>query len=323
MSHKHDLESLRVPADDETVTPEDEAYHAEFINDPQNARERIMKRVREKTNNSLGKAKQAVQEANGYSGTVNLLEEHDKEQREHEIADLREQLGERELTPEQVELLETLEVQYTKWSEVFEHYEVPTDGMPTWEEVKNTFLPPEVLEAALHHERPTLNITPPLTRKQMIELIDTHKVSVQKADTYTYGLDEDAMWSGGKPEVPGELKWEVRVDEGVKNVAVDPAINPQTMNNRQMIKACKKKLAAQGLKPVEGARRGLSLSMYYLSEGDPLDTETFTNLSTETRDITALLSAMGWDTDQLSLAFANPGSRSVGLRVRGSAGIDQ
>lgn len=301
--------------DEEVATPEEEESMRTMT------RERVITRLKEKQSSKIADARALLEDARNDSDASNEVEDLDRKIRAQERATLGKKLGaEHELTPEQAELLASLEKQYPQWQEVFAHYEVPTDEMPTWEEVRTRFLPPEVLEAALHQEKPTLNMTPPLTRQEIKQHFDDHKVTGQKYNTGTYELEDDELWSDGKLEK--DLKWEVHVVEGVQDVPADPAINPDKMNNAEMAEAWVKKLKEKGLKPLSGARRYLSLMMKALQEGNPVDPNTYTVLNAETRKEAALLSNGDWLDAQVSLYYDYPGYGYVNLRLRGSAGVD-
>ena len=217
--------------------------------------------------------------------------------------------------PEDV-LLRNMEAQYPEMVSMLKHYELPTDGMPTWEMIKGS-LNYEVLGKALKLEEPTLVITPPVSRQAMVEAINAHKVPGQILNTYTYELGNDDLWNGGKPE--GEvLPWEVTIVTGIRDVKADKAIKG---TNYQRAKAWVNKYADQGVDVINDARTYLALMMRSLQAGKPIDKETWTVLNAKNLTESSLVAGGYWNGVQVCVFNVNPVNEYNGLRSRGSVRV--
>ncbi|MBI2634128.1 hypothetical protein HYW82_00460 [Candidatus Peregrinibacteria bacterium] len=224
-----------------------------------------------------------------------------------------------DLSPENAELLADLESQYPIMQATLERYEIPLDGMPTWQQIKQG-LTPEVLAKASKLEEPTILLVSPVSRQSKVEAIDNHKVPGQKYDTAIYNMHDDNLWNGGKNSP--ENKWKVLIVEGTQNVQKDPAINNGSKTNFQMTKAWLKKLKNQGLKALEGADAYLTLMMRSLVAGKPVDKDFFTVLNAENLTESSLVAYGVWDYARVRLGSASPADINARLRLRGSVGVD-
>jgi hypothetical protein len=224
-----------------------------------------------------------------------------------------------ELSVEQAELLENLEVQYPAMKSTLERYEISPKGMPTWEQVKKG-LTPEVLGKVLKLAEPTLLLVPPTTRKSKVEAIDKHKVKGQTHDTYTYELNDNDLWNGGKSKT--ENKWKVSIVEGVQDVEQDEEIYDGKRTNFEMSKAWVKKYEDQGLDVVNDADAYLTLMMKGLVEGKPIDPNTYTVLNGKNLTKTSLVARGLWRDAQVRLLYDHPVHTYNYLRLRASVGVD-
>jgi len=224
-----------------------------------------------------------------------------------------------ELSVEQAELLENLEVQYPAMKSTLERYEISAKGMPTWEQIKKG-LTSEVLDKALKLAEPTLLLVPPTTRKSKVEAIDKHKVKGQTHDTYTYELNDNDLWNGGKSKT--ENKWKVSIVEGVQDIEQDEEIYDGKRTNYEMSKAWVKKYEDQGLEAMEGADAYLTLMMKGLAEGKPIDKNFFTVLNGKNLTKSSLVALGYWRDLQVNLRYAFPAETNLYLRLRGSVGVD-
>ncbi len=231
----------------------------------------------------------------------------------------KELIGGENLELPEAELLENLEAQYPKMKSVLEHYEISTDGAPTWEQVKKG-LSPEVLEKALKLAEPTLLLVPPTTRQSKVEAINKYPAKGQKADTYTYDLKDNALWNGGKSKT--ENKWRVSIVDGVQDVERDTEIYDGKRTNYEMSKLWVKKYEDMGLDVMEGADAYLTLMMKALAEGKPVDPKTLSVLNGKNLTESSLVAYGGWGNGQVYLDYANPADAHRYLRLRGSVGVD-
>lgn len=224
-----------------------------------------------------------------------------------------------ELSVEQAELLEKLEVQYPTMKTTLERYEISTIGMPTWEQVKKG-LTPEVLDKALKLTEPTLLLVPPTTRHSKVDAINKHPAKGQKYDTYTYELKDNNLWNGGKAKT--ENKWRVLIVEGVQDVAQDEQIYDGKRTNYEMSKLWVKKYEDQGLDVMNDADAYLMLMMKGLAEGKPLDPRTYTVLNGKNLTKSSDVAYGYWFNVQVYLYYDRPGVVFNVLRLRGSVGVD-
>jgi hypothetical protein len=226
---------------------------------------------------------------------------------------------ESELSVEQAELLEKLEADYPKMRATLEYYEISTKGMPTWEQVKKG-LTPEVLEKALKLAEPTLLLVPPTSRQSKVEAINKHPAKGQKYDTYTYELQDNNLWNGGKSRT--ENKWRVSIVDGVQDVEQDAEIYDGKRTNYEMSKLWVKKYEDRGLDTVNDADAYLTLMMKGLAEGKPLDPKTYTVLNGKNLTKSSFVAVGVWSAAQVLLDYVNPVNTGANLRLRGSVGVD-
>jgi hypothetical protein len=226
---------------------------------------------------------------------------------------------ESELSVEQAELLEKLEADYPKMRATLEYYEISTKGMPTWEQVKKG-LTPEVLEKALKLAEPTLLLVPPTSRQSKVEAINKHPAKGQKYDTYTYELQDNNLWNGGKSRT--ENKWRVSIVDGVQDVEQDAEIYDGKRTNYEMSKLWVKKYEDRGLDTVNDADAYLTLMMKGLAEGKPLDPKTYTVLNGKNLTKSSYVADGYWNFDRVYLDYGYPDDTSNSLRLRGSVGVD-
>lgn len=220
---------------------------------------------------------------------------------------------------EQAELLKNLEVQYPAMKSALERYAISTEGMPSWEQVKQG-LTPEVLNKALKLEKPSLLLIPPTTRPSKVEAIDRHPAEGQERNTHTYEMDDDNLWNGGEAET--DKKWRVSIVEGVEDVEQDLEIYDGRKTNYEMTKEWVAKLEARGLDVMNDADTYLTLMMKGLVEGKPVDQKTFTVLNGKNLKKGALVALGRWSVDRFLLVSDLPHISSINLRLRGSVGVD-
>lgn len=223
------------------------------------------------------------------------------------------------LSVEQAELLNKLEADYPKMKATLERYEISTKGMPTWEQVKKG-LTPEVLDKALKLAEPSLLLVPPITRQSKVEAINKNPAKGQKYDTYTYELNDNNLWNGGKSET--EKKWRVSIVEGVQDIPQDDEIYDRKRTNYEMSKLWVKKYEDQGLDVMNDANAYLTLMMKGLAEDKPLDPETYTVLNGKNLTKSSGVAVGAWSSVQVVLNFGNPDGVNSVLRLRGSVGVD-
>ena len=109
-----------------------------------------------------------------------------------------------ELSAEQIELLQKLEAQYLPMKSILERYEISTNGMPTWEQVKKG-LTPEILDKVSKLAEPALLLLPPTLRQSKVEAIDRHPAKYQYGDTFIQKFEKisnhfqnNDFWNGGR-----------------------------------------------------------------------------------------------------------------------------
>lgn len=227
---------------------------------------------------------------------------------------LEETLGARE---GQVELLKNLEAQYPAMKATLERYEISTEGMPTWEQVKKN-LTPEVLDKALKLTKPSLLLIPPSTRQSKVEAIDKHPARGQKYDTYTYALKSDDLWNDGKS---ASKNWRVSIVDGVQDVAQDKEIYDGARTIYEISKLWVKKLEDQGLDVMNDVDAYLTLMMKGLAKGKPVDPNTYTVLNGKNLTKSSGVAVGLWGSDRVRLGYGDPGV-FYDLRLRGSVGVD-
>lgn len=226
---------------------------------------------------------------------------------------------EQELSVEQAELLKNLEAQYPNMKSTLERYKISTKGIPTWEQVKKG-LTPEVLEKALKLSEATLLLIPPTTRQSKVEAINKHPAEGQKYDTYTYELNDNDLWNGGKSKT--ENKWRVSIVDDVQDVEQDNEIYDGKRTNYEMSKLWVKKYEDQGLDVMNDVDAYLTLMMKGLAEGKPFDPKAYTVLNGKNLTKSSLVAVGRWGGARVGLYYDNPGYTYDNLRVRGSVGVD-
>jgi hypothetical protein len=260
----------------------------------------------------------------GLGSVVTGVESAEKEKKR--LGEMREATGEKakaatgvELSAEQAELLEKLEAQYPKMQATLERYEISTEGMPTWEQVKKG-LTPEVLDKALKLAEPTLLLIPPTPRQSKVEAINKHPAKGQKYDTATYKLNDNDLWNGGKSKA--ENKWRVSIVDGIQDVQQDNEIYEGERTNYEMSKAWVKKYEEQGLDVMNDSDAYLTLMMKGLAEGKPIDPNTFSVLNGKNLTKTSRIAFGYWNVVQVRMAYVNSFVTSGNLRLRGSVDVD-
>jgi len=222
------------------------------------------------------------------------------------------------LSVEQAELLEELEAQYPTMQATLKRYEISTQGIPTWEQIKKG-LTSDVIDKTLKLGEPTLLLVPPTTRQSKVEAINNHPVKGQKHDTYTHELNSNNLWNKGKSKP--ENKWRVSIVDGVQDVETDPEIIRGT--NYEMSKAWVKKYKDQGLDVMDNADAYLTLVMKGLAEDKPVDSKTCTVLNGKNLTEHSHIAYGSWGDDQGWLSVINPDSSGgTRLRLRASVEID-
>ena len=228
-------------------------------------------------------------------------------------------VSEIQLSVEQSELLKNLEAQYPAMKATLERRKIPTEGMPSFEQIKKG-LTPEVLDKALKHKEPALLLIPPTTRKSKVEAIDKYPAKGQKRDTYLYKLDDNDLWNGGKSQT--ENKWRVKIDEGVQDVPQDYKIFACRRNNFLMSKLWVEKYAKEDLDVINDADEYLILMMKRLDEGQPIDPKTWCVINGKNMTKNSLVAYGNWGDIQVGLGYDDPDHGNIYLRLRGSVGVD-
>jgi len=202
-----------------------------------------------------------------------------------QLGEIRDNTGERlkaasevKLSVEQAELLENLEKQYPQMQATLEKYEIPTTGMPTWEQVKRG-LTPEVLDKALRHRffRPILLLVPPTTRQSKLEAINKRATRDQRGHFFAYDLTDNDLWNGGKSE--NENKWRASIVEGAQNPYRKIGVEGGTYN--KMSRALAKEYENSGLDVINDTDTYLTLQMRGREDGYVPDTRNFTVLNSK------------------------------------------
>lgn len=228
-------------------------------------------------------------------------------------------ISEAALTKEQAELLTKLEAQYPAMKATLERRKISTKGMPTWELIKKG-LTPDVLDKALKHAEPELVLVPPTRRQSKVDAINKYPAKCQKQDTYTYKLNDNDLWNGGKSQT--ENKWRVKIDEGVEDVPQDEEIYDGKRTNYEMTKLWVAKYEEEGLDVIDDADEYLVLMMKQMDEGKPVDPNTYTVLNGKSLTKSSLVARGVWVNDRVILVYGNPASVGNGLRLRASVGVD-
>jgi len=227
--------------------------------------------------------------------------------------------SEYELSVEQTELLKNLEKQYSTMHDTLKIYHISTVGIPAWEQVKKG-LTPEVLDKALKLQEPALLLVPPTTRKSKVEAINKHPAKGQKSDTYTYELNNNDLWNGGKSQ--SENKWRVSIVEGIQDVQQDKEINDGKRTNYEMSKLWVKKYENQGLDVMNDADAYLTLMMKGLAEGKPIDPQTWCVLNGKNLTKSTLVALGAWSDGQVYLSDGYPDRSYSYLHLRGSVEVN-
>ncbi len=219
--------------------------------------------------------------------------------------------------------------QYTGMLKALKTFGISLTGVPTFAVVKKG-LTPEVLGKVLKLQEPTLSLTPPLTRQQMIKTIDSQKGRSKfiREKTYVYEPGNDELWSEGQAEE--HLQWEVNIEEGKQDLPFDEKIywtgkpgHSRSRTNHEQVKLLIQQYTAQGLEVMSGTRRYLALMMKGLAGGKPIDQDSWTLINPQmvSKDQNALLGAGHWRKVQVFL-FNNYLSNSYrDLRVRASVRV--
>ena len=225
----------------------------------------------------------------------------------------------RELSVEQADLLKTLEGQHPAMQKALERVEIPVAGMPSWEAIK-AGLTLEVLDKALKMQEPTLIMVPPTTRQSKVDAINEHPAKGQKHDAYTYELQNNDLWNGGKAKT--ENRWRVAIVEGTEDVMPDPEITDGKKTNYKMAKAYVEKYAKDGLDVINDADTYLPLMLKALADGKPVDPKTFTVLNAKNAKEASDLARGDWGGARVNLDNAYPGDSGGYLRLRSLVGVD-
>ncbi|WP_437626014.1 hypothetical protein [Sorangium sp. So ce1151] len=180
---------------------------------------------------------------------------------------------------EEAELVHALEAQHQQMSATLRRYEIPTEGMPTWESVRRA-LTSELLKKVQKLKEPALLLISPTTRKAKIEAIEAHPIDAQLYETDAEDVEDNNLWNNDIDK--SENTWRVVIAEGAQDVKADPDVanNPDGYADYVNIAAAwTRKLEAQGLEVMQGADTYLTLVMKSLAEEKPIDTNTFTALN--------------------------------------------
>ncbi len=186
----------------------------------------------------------------------------------------------------------------------------------TFEKICKKLQEPEVLGRVLQLEEPTITLVPPVTRQEMVKAIDGNKVPSQKDETYTYELNNDDLWSGGKPEAVDA--WAISIVSGVQVVKDDEAIKGTNYNRA---KAWAKKYEGLGLDVMNDPRTYLTLMRQSLAAGKPVDRQNLTVLNARNLTESSLVAGGGWRDGQVHLSYAGPAYVNLHFRFRGAVRV--
>jgi hypothetical protein len=218
-----------------------------------------------------------------------------------------------------LKLAKFLEKDYVKMRGTLEHYEISTDGMPSWEQVKKG-LTREVLDKALKLLEPTLLLVPPTTRQSKVEAINKHPAKGQTENAFMAEFDDNDLWNGGSDQT--ETRWRVFIVEGVQNMAQDDEICDGSRKNFEMVKLWVKKFEKEGLDVINDADTYLTLMMKGLAEEKPMDPNTTnTVLNGINLKEGSVVVTGGW-VDGVTLGFDDPVDVFNDLRLRGLVRVD-
>lgn len=221
---------------------------------------------------------------------------------------------------------EIVEVPFERASAAFARCDISREGMATMDQILRSPNLKDVMErmrtSPLVHQ-PEFNITPPATRQELVAALDGHKTSIQTLDTYTYRLEDNGLWSAGKPEQP---RWEYDIIDAVTDVPRDTEITAERVKDRNtnyvQVAAMRGKLREAGFDSMEGARSYLSAQIQRLGENKPLDPKFVTVLNATTSVEGALLASGVWGHGRVRLDGGYPADHYDFLRLRASAGVD-
>ena len=229
------------------------------------------------------------------------------------------------LSAKPAEGVERFEAQHAKALAALTAFGIETKKAPSWERIKEA-ITPEQLRSVEHMQQPKLVLIPPMTRQQMVGAINGQKGKYGiRSDTYTYNLDDDALYNDGKPE--GTPTWEVSIVEGVTDVGVNEALQMKGGNfrqNHEQVSALLKDLKGKGLEALSGARNHLAAMIGALADGQPIDVQNWTVLNANTVDKNpkSLLGGGYWYVDQVGLDFDLPNVQGSYLRLRGAVRVN-
>ena len=221
--------------------------------------------------------------------------------------------------------VDRFEAQHVKALAALTSFGIETKGAPSWEQIK-AVITPEQLRSIEHMSQPTLVLTPPMTRQEMVGAINKQKGKYGiRNDTYTYNLDDDAFYNDGKQE--GKPTWEVSIVEGVTDVNVNEALQMKGgkfRRNHEQVSALLKDLKEKGLEALSGARCYLAAMISALAGGQPIDVQNWTVLNANTVDQnpTSLLGVGSWVSDQVNLDYGHPNYGNCDLRLRAAVRVN-
>lgn len=215
---------------------------------------------------------------------------------------------------------ERFAAQYEKTLEALSTFGIDHTGVPTLDIILSK-LTPEVLEAAEKMYEPRLLLVPPLSRKELVAVIDAWKDTshIQHKTYFDYLPEDDNLYNDGKLET--DLAWEVCVVEGIQDVPVNEAaqyINGAPIRHDEQVRALVRYYRGLGLDVLSGARRYLILMLQALFEGRPIDLYFWTVLNPHLveADKKALIGGGNCYFDQIILGGAGPGDYGYDLRLR-------
>ncbi len=228
------------------------------------------------------------------------------------------------------QLLESIEgKQYIGMLKALRIFGISIAGVPTFAALKKG-LTAEVLGKALKLEEPTLCLTPPLTRQQMIEAIDSQRgrSKLIRKKTFIYQPDNDFLWNEGQAET--NLQWEVNIEEGKQDIPFDEQIfwtgkpgESEPRTNQEQVKLWMQKYTDHGLDIMSGTRRNLTVIMKGLAGRKAIDNGFWTliNPQSVSKDPNALRADSCWGDGWVSLRNGTSNFFGSCLRVRPSVRV--
>ena len=211
--------------------------------------------------------------------------------------------------------------EYDQMMATFKHYEIDATGAPSKEQIEAA-LTPEILNLALKLKKPRLLLVPPMTRQDLVGKMVEYAVKGQENGVYTpTDFNDDNFYNGGRSEE--NLKWQVKIVEGVKDVPQDKNIYNGQRNNYQMAKMWVKKLQKQGLDIVNDWRTYGLLMMKSLVEGKPIDSQTYTVFNAMNLTVGQLIAVGSFISGDRGVYFGwdDPSGQVRSLRCRGSVQV--